>query len=47
MSFDLAQLTSEQERMIDQLEQQLGCILIAYDGYNQEDEEGKPKSLKA
>jgi hypothetical protein len=42
MSFDLANLTEEQHQRIDQLEQQLGCILIAYEGYKQEDDNGNP-----
>ncbi len=43
MSFDLARLDEEKHQMINQLEQQLGCILIAYEGYQKEDEQGQPQ----
>ncbi|WP_161780643.1 hypothetical protein [Tumebacillus flagellatus] len=38
----LANLNEEQSRRIDQLESELGVVLIAYDGYRQEDNQGRP-----
>jgi hypothetical protein len=40
---NLANLTEEQMMQIDQLESQLGVILIAFDGYKPEDEKGNPQ----
>lgn len=40
MTTKLAHLSDEQHQQINELEQQLGVVLIAYDGYRQEDEQG-------
>ena len=40
---NLANLTEEQMKQIDQLESKLGVILIAFDGYKPEDEHGEPQ----
>lgn len=42
MSTKLANLSEEQHQQLNELEQQLGVVLIAYDGYQQEDEQGHP-----
>jgi hypothetical protein len=42
MSVNLANLNQEQASAIDDLEQQLGVVLVAYEGYKREDEHGKP-----
>lgn len=39
---EMANLSEEQQKRIDRLEAELGVILIAYDGYKQEDENGTP-----
>ncbi|PWK16435.1 hypothetical protein [Tumebacillus permanentifrigoris] len=44
MNNNLAQLSDEQTRRIDQLEAELGVVLIAYDGYKQENEQGEPRA---
>ena len=33
----------KQMKQIDRLESQLGVVLIAYEGYKQEDEQGRPQ----
>lgn len=43
MSTKLAHLSEEQHQQLNELEQQLGVVLIAYDGYQQEDGQGQPK----
>jgi hypothetical protein len=40
---NLANLNEEQLKQIDQLESQLGVILVAFDGYKPEDEQGNPQ----
>ncbi|MGB8953898.1 MAG: hypothetical protein WCC10_00870 [Tumebacillaceae bacterium] len=40
---NLANLSEEQMKQIDQLESQLGVILIAFEGYKPEDEQGNPQ----
>ncbi|MBL0385201.1 hypothetical protein JJB07_00965 [Tumebacillus sp. ITR2] len=40
----LANLNTEQARKIDQLEAELGVVLVAYDGYKQENEQGQPQA---
>ncbi|GIM47255.1 hypothetical protein DNHGIG_28040 [Collibacillus ludicampi] len=42
MTYHLASLTEEQKKMINDLESQLGVILVAYDGYKREDDNGNP-----
>lgn len=42
LNYKLANLTEEQKHRINQLESQLGVVLIAYDGYRQENEQGNP-----
>lgn len=43
MKNELAKLNPDQERRIDQLEAELGVVLVAYDGYRQENEQGEPR----
>ncbi|MCX7570852.1 hypothetical protein OS242_12880 [Tumebacillus sp. DT12] len=43
MTTKLAHLSDAQHQQINELEQQLGVVLIAYDGYQQEDEQGHSK----
>jgi hypothetical protein len=44
MNNNLAQLSEEQSRRIDQLEAELGVVLIAYDGYKQETLQGEARA---
>ncbi|WP_198299708.1 hypothetical protein [Tumebacillus avium] len=43
MKNELADLTQEQHQRINQLEAQLGVVLIAYAEYQQENNSGQPQ----
>lgn len=43
MKTQLADLTQEQHQAINQLEAQLGVVLIAYEDYQQENNSGQPQ----
>ncbi|HEU4962594.1 MAG TPA: hypothetical protein VFV52_01855 [Bacilli bacterium] len=38
----LANLSDQQQQEINRMEKELGVVLIAYDGYRQEDAQGNP-----
>jgi hypothetical protein len=43
MDIRLATLSQEQHQMINDLEEKLNMVLIAYEGYQREDEQGNPR----
>lgn len=42
MENSLANLSEQQQQELNRLEKELGVVLIAYEGYQQEDEQGNP-----
>lgn len=42
MENQLAALNEQQQKMINELEAKLGVVLIAYNGYAQENDNGNP-----
>jgi hypothetical protein len=46
MNNGLANLTEEQHKAINNLEKELRVVLIAFDGYRPEDENGAPEETQ-